>query len=201
MTVQPFTFDNFSPALGDADVVLVEVFDEPATECTQEEGTADVEEQARKIFEDAYTQGEKAGYEMGIKKVEQIARRLNTYLSELPSLKERLVERCERLSVELALLFAEAIILRECSEKKQIIVEMAKKALDICEAKSDIIVRLRREDAQHLTASNTKHLNIVPDDTLKEPGFIIETAFGDIDGRISTQLAELRKEFLDDRTG
>jgi len=31
---------------------------------------------------------------------------------------------------------------------------------------------------------------------MREPGFVIETNFGDIDGRISVQMEELKKEYL-----
>jgi len=74
--------------------------------------------------------------------------------------------------------------------------DMAKRAFEICEDKRNIVIRVRPEDAEYLSKSTTGHLKIVPDDTLKEPGFIVETEFGDIDGRLSVQLEELRKEFL-----
>jgi flagellar biosynthesis/type III secretory pathway protein FliH len=40
------------------------------------------------------------------------------------------------------------------------------------------------------------HFKILRDDALHEPGFVIETNFGDIDGRVSVQIEELRREFL-----
>jgi flagellar biosynthesis/type III secretory pathway protein FliH len=73
---------------------------------------------------------------------------------------------------------------------------MAKRAFEICQDKYDIVIRMRREDAELLSQNATGHLKIIADDTLKEPGFIVETGFGDIDGRISTQFEELRREFL-----
>jgi len=156
------------------------------------------EEQARKIFEDAFVQGEKAGYEMGMKKVEQIVKRLNGYIAELDAFREQLVKQSESFSVELALLFAEALVLKECSEKKDLIMGMAKRAFEICEDKYNIAIRVRPEDAERLSQT-TAHIKIVPDETLTEPGFIIETGFGDIDGRLSIQLEELRKEFCNER--
>lgn len=156
------------------------------------------EEQARKIFEDAYAQGEKAGYEMGMKKVEQILKRLNSYLAELDIFRDELMKQSESFSADLAIVFAEALVLQECSEKKDLVLGMAKRAFEICEDKYNIVIRVRPEDAEHLCQSATSHLKIVPDDTLREPGFIVETGFGDIDGRISTQLDELRKEFLNE---
>jgi flagellar assembly protein FliH len=141
-------------------------------------------------------QGEKAGYEMGMKKVDSIIKRLNSSISELTFFKEELLERSRKLSTDLALVFAEAIILRECEEKRETVLRMAKKALALCEDRSELIIRMRKEDADQISPDEVNHLKIIKDDTLKEPGFIIETNFGDIDGRISVQIDELRKEFI-----
>jgi flagellar assembly protein FliH len=155
----------------------------------------DIENEARKIFEDAYVQGEKAGHEMGMKKVEPLIKRLNEDIAALTAIKEELFKKAEKLSVELALVFAEAIVLKECQENREIAVTMAKKALEICEEKSGITIRMRREDVQHISEDRIYPLKVIPDDTLKSPGFIIETNFGDIDGTIATQIDELKKEF------
>ncbi len=73
---------------------------------------------------------------------------------------------------------------------------MVRKALEACEERSDIRVRLPKEDAWLISAQETPAWKIIPDEELKEPGFVIETRFGDIDGRISRQMEELKKEFL-----
>ena len=158
--------------------------------------TASVEEQTRKIFEDAFVQGEKAGYEMGMKKVDPLIKRLNAYISELNTFKEELLERSQKLSAELALTFAEAIVMKECGGHREIILTMVKKAMDLCEDKNEIIIRMRKEDVDMISPEQTAHLKIVRDDTMKEPGFIIETNFGDIDGRLSVQIEELKKELI-----
>jgi flagellar assembly protein FliH len=154
----------------------------------------DTESRARKVFEDAYVQGEKAGHEMGMRKAEPLLKRLQAGLSELTAFKKELVKRSEELSTELALLFAETIVFRECCERKEAVAEMVRRALEICEEKTDVIVRVRSGDAEYL--GRDLSVTVVADDTVKEPGFIIETNFGDIDGRVSTQIEELRKEFL-----
>jgi flagellar assembly protein FliH len=168
---------------------------ETAGEAVAEE--IDVEGEARKIFEDAFVQGEKAGHEMGLKKVEPLVRRLNNYIAQLEELKGDLRARTEKMSVELALIFAETIILRSCEEKKEIITDMVRKAMDICEGKNDVVIRIRPDDAQHISSDGNTFLKIVPDDAIREPGFVIETSFGDIDGRLSTQLDELRKRIYE----
>ena len=156
----------------------------------------DIEAETRRIFEDAFKEGEKAGFDMGMKKIEALARRLNQDLSALSAFKKELLDKTEKLSVELALIFAEAVVLKECENNRDIIIEMAKKALDICEERQGITIRIRKDDFKFISEEVINSLKIISDDTLKEPGFIIESNFGDIDGTISVQIEEIKKEFL-----
>ena len=156
----------------------------------------DVEAETRRIFEDAFAQGEKAGYEMGMKKVEPLIEKLNQYLASLDAMKQELLTRVERFATVLALTFAESIVLKECTEHKEVTLTMIRKALEACEERGECLVRLPKDDAWMISAEGATAWKLLPDEELKEPGFIIETNFGDIDGRISKQFEELKKEFL-----
>jgi flagellar assembly protein FliH len=176
-------------------------FDEESsyTETSETRGQAeqiDIEAEARKVFEDAYAEGEKAGFEMGMQKLEPVAKRLTEAIAECASFQRRLREKAEQMATILALTFAETIVLKECETHREVILEMAKKALELVDEKSNIVIRMRREDMPFVAVEDTSGLTIVPDDGLKEPGFTIETQFGDIDGRISIQLAELTRQML-----
>jgi flagellar assembly protein FliH len=195
-TLNIFTSDSDGPAIERADHDFISVFDPPVQGEGKPEETVDVQAIARKAFEDAFIQGEKAGYEMGMKRVEPLVKRLSNNISQLEQFKEELIARSETMSIELALLFSETIILRTCEEKRAIIGEMAKKALEICEEKNNVVIRVRREDVQYVSSDGHGFITVVPDDTIQEPGFVIETSFGDIDGRISTQIEELKKRVL-----
>ena len=158
-----------------------------------------LEEEARRIFEEAYTEGEKAGHKMGMQRVEPIVKRLGSFLAELSVFKEELIHRAENLATELAFVFAEAIILKECKEDHETVLRMVKKALTLCEGRSGTTIRLRKEDADLISAKEFSDIKIIRDEAVHEPGFVIETNFGDIDGRISVQIEELKREFLNGR--
>lgn len=165
---------------------------EPVPETEPEEETISIEDETRKVFEDAYVQGEKAGYEMGMRRVESIAKRLEKQIEEVLSFKQELARKYEKLSVDLALAFTEALVLKECSERREVLAAMVKKALEMCEDRDGLVIRVRSEDVQYLEGISSEHTRVIPDDTLKEPGFVIETNMGDIDGKISTQIEELK---------
>jgi flagellar biosynthesis/type III secretory pathway protein FliH len=156
-----------------------------------------IEDQSRKVFEDAYTQGEKAGFEMGMRRVDSLAKRLEKQIEEVQAFRAELRTRYENMATELALIFAEAVVLRECTDRREILMSMVKKAMDACDDKGEIVIRVRTEDAQYIESLASNQLRIIKDDSLKEPGFIIETNLGDIDGRISTQFEEIRNTIAD----
>jgi flagellar biosynthesis/type III secretory pathway protein FliH len=169
--------------------------EEPALLEDPPEPKLDIESEARRIFEEAFAQGEKAGYEMGLNKAEPLIARLNQYLNSLDAFKQEVLGRVERFATALALTFAEAIVLKECSEHREITLAMIRKALESWEDKGETLIRLPKEDAWLISAQEPISWKIIPDDELTEPGFVIETSFGDIDGRISKQLDELKKSF------
>ena len=168
---------------------------EEEAERSRKDEALEWEERIRKTFEEAYAQGEKAGYEMGMKKVEPLIKRLNNYIETIESFKEEMRKETERLALELSIIISEAIILRECSLNKEVLSGMIKKALDLCEKKREVVIRVRREDAQYIT-TRFPSIKVIPDETLNDVGFVIESSFGDIDGTLRTQLEEIREEIL-----
>jgi flagellar assembly protein FliH len=201
--MKPFTLHDFSEEIPEeTSSDFIRLFEDDREEAVSDEEpapappTVNLEEEARRIFEEAFAQGEKAGHEMGMKKVDPLLKRLTGFMGELSVFKEELVKRAENLSTELALIFAEAIVLRECREHRETVLRMMRKALSLCEERSGTTVRLRSEDAELVSGADLGQFKVVRDDTMHEPGFVIETNFGDIDGRVSVQIEELKKEYL-----
>lgn len=199
----PFTFDDLGtvgrerPKTGFVSYFRPRVA-EVEIEQTVEEPPSSPEDQARKVFEDAYEQGEKAGRDMGMRRVDTIAKRLEKHIEEVTLFKGVLEERYERLAVELALRCAEAIILRECAEKKDVVAAMVRKAMEMCEEKGELVIRVRAEDVCYVGGMRSDRVKVIADESLKEPGFTIETQVGDIDGRISSQIEELKAALTGD---
>lgn len=154
-----------------------------------------LEEELRKAFEEAYIQGEKAGFELGMKKAEVLIARLNTYIRQIEEFKKELLERVEKVSFELAFVLAEAIVLKECDVDRGCVLRMVKKGMELLNEKSKVVIRVRNDDAAYIK-ENLPDLEVIPDEKMVEPGFLIESEFGIIDGTLSTQLSELRKMLL-----
>jgi len=86
--------------------------------------------------------------------------------------------------------------LRECAESRDILAGMIRKALEIYEERGEIVIRVRSEDLSQVKAMASENVRVIADDTLREPGFLIETSVGDIDGRISSQIEELKNVLI-----
>lgn len=200
-----FTFDDLArQEHGRAEASFVSFFRAGAEEdkrdkaVEEEAPEASLEDLARKAFEDAYAEGEKAGRDMGMRRVEVIAKRLERNIEELSSFRIALEGKYEEFAVDLALKAAEAIILRECAEHREILAAMIRKAMEMCEENSELVIRVRAEDSRYIETIRSDRIRVIADDGLKEPGFTIETRVGDIDGKISSQLEELRRALTGD---
>lgn len=154
-----------------------------------------LEEELRVAFEQAYAQGEKAGFEVGMKKAEVLINRFNTYLEKLEDFKNELLKRIEKASYELAFILAEAIVLKECDLDKECVLRMVKKAMDLLNERSKVVIRVRKDDAVYIKEV-LPQLEVIADERMVEPGFYIESEFGIIDGSLKTQLEELKREIL-----
>jgi flagellar assembly protein FliH len=194
-TVKRFMIEAFAEVTTRRDQEFIPLLHAGSETKALKEAVCTPEVDPRQVFEEAYAEGEKAGFEMGMKKVDPLIERLNLYLAELESYECNLTQKAETLAFGLALAFSESIVLKECVEHQEALLRMIRKALELCEQKGKKVIRIRPEDSKFIEQQSTGWI-IVADDTLKEPGFVIETDFGDVDGRVSIQLDELKREFL-----
>ncbi|MEZ5284222.1 MAG: FliH/SctL family protein [Vicinamibacterales bacterium] len=100
----------------------------------------------RDAFMKGYAQGERAGAEAAAARGEAVVRRLTETVDELRKLKADLVQKTERQVVQLALAIARRITRREISLDAELIVAMARVALDRLGAVSSATIRLHPDD-------------------------------------------------------
>jgi flagellar assembly protein FliH len=194
--IERFLIEAFTNEITRRDQEFVPLLSIGSPQAKTDEQRPEVHEtDPRQVFEEAYAEGEKAGFEMGMKKVEPLVERLNAYLTELEAYERDLLQKAESLATGLALTFAESIVLKQCNEHREALIGMIRKALELCDQKGKKTIRIRPEDSKFIEQQSAGW-TVYPDETLREPGFVIETDFGDVDGRISTQMEELKKEFL-----
>jgi flagellar assembly protein FliH len=162
---------------------------------------ADVE---REAFTKGYAQGERSGEEAATVRAEAVLWRLTQTLEELGALREQMIHKTERQVVQLALAIAARIVHREVAVDQELLVAMARVALDRLGDRASATIRLNPKD---FAAAGVDRLvgksavEIVADESVNRGGCRVESDFGLIDVAVAAQLAEITTALLGDEAG
>jgi flagellar assembly protein FliH len=150
--------------------------------------------------------GREEGYKEGVAEAERLVGRLHVILDRAMDKRAEILSETEAQVVELVLLVAKKVVKVISENQKSVVVQNIQQALRKLKTKSDVIVRVNLADLQLATehvkdfvamTENAKKLQIIEDSTVDRGGCVIETDFGEIDARISSQLHELEEKILD----
>ncbi len=158
----------------------------------------------REAFTKGYAQGERAGNEAAASRAEVMLRRLAQTLDELQSLRTDLIRRTEREVVELSLAIARRVLQREVSLDHELMLAMARVALDRLADVATASIRLHPEDfnvtvaARGSSAVASHGVQIVADAAVRRGGCVVQSEFGSVDVGITAQIDELTHALLGD---
>jgi flagellar assembly protein FliH len=151
-------------------------------------------------------EGREEGYKEGVAEAERLIGRLHVILDRAMDKRAEILQETEAQVVELVLLVAKKVVKVISENQKSVVIQNISQALRKLKTKSDVIVRVNLSDLQlasdHVKdfiqmTENAKKMQIVEDSTVDRGGCVIETDFGEIDARISSQLSELEERILD----
>ena len=171
---------------------------------------AEAQAQSSKTESDAYQkgfeQGHKEGYEKGSVEVDRLIERMHKILEAVMQRREEILQDTESQIVELVILMARKIIKILSENQKNVIMANTMAALKKVKTRGTVTLRVNIEDVK-LTSAHTdefiKHveniqgLTVLEDSSVEKGGCIVETDFGAIDARISSQLSELENKILE----
>jgi len=100
----------------------------------------------RDAFAKGFAQGERAGLEAAAKRGDAMLRRLTQTLDEMTGLRARMIRETEQQMVSLALAVARRIIHREVSLDRDLLIAIARVALDRLGEDAKISVHLNPDD-------------------------------------------------------
>jgi len=182
---------------------------------------AEAEGKARQMGVDAYTafenerkeaeeQGRAAGHEAGFSEgraeVERLIQRSQAILQRAQGRRAEILEEAEQEIINLVLLIARKVVKVISENQKNVILSNVVQALRKVKGRGNIVIRVNLSDLRLATAhikefinlvEGAKSVQILEDSTVDEGGCVIETDFGEIDARISSQLAELESKILE----
>ncbi|MEW5978229.1 MAG: FliH/SctL family protein [Acidobacteriota bacterium] len=162
---------------------------------------AEIEKDA---YEKGFSEGEKAGREVGEKMVEALLKQYGRSLEELNTLRKEVFASAEREVIRLALEVAKKVVKREVNIDDELILTLIKVALSRLSEQAVMTIRLNPKDlqsVQHHHSDPAKALNegirLVEDPMITRGGCLIETESGIIDARVEEQFKEIERGFFE----
>jgi flagellar assembly protein FliH len=155
----------------------------------------------REAFGKGYAQGEQAGAEAASQRGEAMLHRLTETLNELTHVRADMIRQTEKQMVHLALAIARRILQREVSLDPDLLLAMARVALERLGESARVTVRLHPEDyaaagAARVTDFTTSTVTIVSDARLSRGACRVESDMGLLDVGIDAQLLEVGRALI-----
>ncbi len=160
----------------------------------------------REAYERGYTEGHQKGYEEGKAEVARLIERLHTILSKAIDKRNEIIEESETQIINLVLLIVKKVIKVISENQKNVVINNVVQALRKLKSRGDVVIRVNLADieltSEHVKdfmkmVENVKSVTVLEDSSVDKGGCIIETDFGQIDARVSSQLHEIEEKILE----
>ncbi|HVC21713.1 MAG TPA: FliH/SctL family protein [Vicinamibacterales bacterium] len=169
----------------------------------QEQVQRRLAELEREAFAKGHAAGEQAGLEAGSTRADAMLRRLGRTLEEIDGLRAQIIAQTERQMVQIALAVAKRILHREVSIDQDLVVAIARVALDRLGETANATIRLNPDDCAALATRRGaewagSRVTVVPDAGVSRGGCRVESEFGFIDAGVDAQFEQLVHGLLGD---
>ena len=167
-------------------------------------------EQVSRIEEEARQKGESTGreegYAEGRKEVQRLVERLHKIIDRAIEKREEMIDEAETQMIDLVLLVSRKVIKVISENQKNVVVNNIVQALRKLKSRGDVAIRVNLADLDLATdhtrdfmkmVENVKSITVLEDTSVDPGGCIIETDFGQIDARITSQLKEIEEKIME----
>lgn len=164
------------------------------------------EEIERDAFDRGYAQGKEEGYREGKNEADRVVERLHVVLNRAIERRNEIIEESETQMVNLVLNIAKKVIKVISENQKNVVMNNVVQSLRKLKSKSDVIIRVNLADLKSVSQHKDEiiksiervgNITVAEDTTVDPGGAIVETDFGEIDARISSQLREIEDRILE----
>ena len=165
-----------------------------------------LEAEKKETLEQGRETGRLEGYSEGKIEVDRLIQRTQLVLERAQDKRGEILAETEQEIINLVLLITRKVVKIISENQREVIISNVIQALRKVRDRGNIIIRVNLADLK-LTTEHTndfirvlegvKSIQVVEDSSIDSGGCIIETEFGEIDARISNQLAELESKILE----
>ncbi len=159
--------------------------------------------QARK---EGFEKGHEDGYQEGRAEVERLVEQLHNVINHAIEKRNEIIQESETQLINLVLLIAKKVVKVISENQKNVVINNVIQALRKLKSRGEVIIRVNLEDvdltSEHVKdfmrmVENVKSITVVEDSSVDRGGCVIETDFGQIDARISSQLHEIEEKIIE----
>ena len=184
------------------------IVDEARANAAEELAAAEAQrdEITKKAHKEGADAGHEEGYTAGKAEVERLVERLHSILNAAIEKRAEIIAESETQLINLVLLIAKKVVKVISENQKNVVVNNVIQALRKLKTRGDVVIRVNLADVQ-LTSEhvkdfmrmveNVRSISVLEDSTVDKGGCIIETDFGQIDARVSSQLHEIEERILE----
>ena len=153
-----------------------------------------------------HDEGREKGFGEGKAEVERLIERTQLVLERAQDKRGEILAETEQEIIDLVLLIARKVVKVISENQRSVIISNIVEALRKVKTRGNVIIKVNMSDLQLATEhkqdfinllEGTKTIQVMEDSTVDSGGCVIETDFGEIDARISSQLAELEDKILE----
>ena len=170
----------------------------------------EAENEVSKIRDDAYNEGYNAGHEAGFNsgkpEVERLVEQLHHIIDRTLEKRGEIIEESETQLINLVLMITKKVVKVISENQKNVVINNVIQALRKLKSRGEVLIKVNLEDVELTTehvkdfmrmVDNVQSVTVVEDSTVDKGGCIIETDFGEIDARISSQLQEIEEKIIE----
>jgi flagellar assembly protein FliH len=167
---------------------------------------ATLDDEKNAALNQAREDGRNEGYAEGKAEVDRLIERTHTVLERAQDKRGEILVQTEEEVIRLVLLMVRKVVKVISDSQREVVISNVIEALKKVKDRGNIIIRVNIEDVK-LTTEHTKEfikalegvksIQVAEDSSVDLGGCVIETDFGEIDARISSQLAELESRILE----
>ncbi len=153
-----------------------------------------------------FEEGRQAGFQTGEAEVKRLVERLHVVLTSAIEKRNQIIEETESQLINLVLQISQKVIKVLSENQKNVVINNVIQSLRKLKSRGDVVIRVNLADLELTTqhtqdflksVENVKSITVLEDSTVDKGGCVIETDFGEIDARISSQLQEIEERILE----
>ncbi|PIE04663.1 MAG: flagellar assembly protein FliH [Spirochaetales bacterium] len=170
----------------------------------------DAENRREQVFAEAraeaVNEGREEGWQEGREEAQRLIDRLHKILDASIEKRQEIIDEAETQLIDLVLLISRKVVKVISENQKNVVINNIVQALRKLKSRGDVAIRVNLADLDLTTehvkdfmrmAENVKSITVLEDSSVDKGGAVIETDFGQIDARVSSQLREIEEKILE----